>query len=207
MALISALISELRVELADEASTRWSDATLLLVFKKAIRRANRILQRNGIQFAKKHATFTTTANVAYVTLSTVITDFDVMICMTRDDDKTAITIIDEREYDSIVDTDALAFAYIDYGNDRIYFKDTESSAEVVNVHYYPTVTAPTAVSSSTPWAGRIDDILMEYVAIRMKNIDEMDVTFDRSLMQDMENQILLAYQPNSCIMSETRGWL
>jgi hypothetical protein len=207
MALISALISELRVDLADEASTRWSDATLLLVFKKAIRRANRILQRNGIQFAKKHSHFHTTAASDNVTLSTAISDFDVMICMTRNDNNTPVVLIDEREWDSIVDTDALAYAFIDYAADKIYFKDTDSSAIQVDVHYYPTVAAPTAVLDSTPWAGRIDDILMEYVGIRMKNVDEMDVQFDQSLMQDMENQILLAYRPNSCTFAEGKGWL
>ena len=207
MALISALITELRVDLADGASTRWTDAELLSMFKKAIRRANRIVQRNGIQFAKKYATFNTTANQGYVTLSTAIADFDVLITMARADTHQTIRICDAREWETIETADALAVAFFDYAGDKIYFYDKDSAAVTINVHYYPTIAAPTAVSDSTPWSGRLDDILLEYVGFRMKNIDEMDVSIDQQLLLDMENQILQAYQPNAATMNDTIGWL
>jgi len=208
MALISALITELRVDLADESSTRWTDASLLSMFKKAIRRANRIVQRNGIQFAKKHSTFTTVANQTYVVLSTSITDFDVLITMARSDTHQQIRICDDREWETIETADALAVAYIDYAGDKIHFYDKDSAAITINVHYYPTVD-PSAytTASSTPWSGRLDDVLMEYVGFRMKNIDEMDVSIDQQLMQDMEQQILQAYAPNAATINDTRGWL
>ena len=209
MALISALISELRVDLSDEASTRWSDATLLAVFKKAIRRANRIVQRHRLQFGKKKASFNTTANQGYVVLSTVASDFDTFIEMYRTDTGEAITLVNEREWEETVQT-AGTFAYcmLDYANDKILLGDTPASAIATVMYYMPTVD-PSAytTSSSTPWSGRLDDIIMEYVGYRMKNVDEMDVSIDKELMMDMENQILQAYQPNSCTMSDGKGWL
>jgi hypothetical protein len=209
MAAISALISELRVDLADEASTRFTDATLLAVFKKAIRRANRIVQRNGLQFGKKKATFNTTANTGYVVLSTVASDFDTFIAMYRTDTGEVIKQVAEWELETVTKiAGTFGYCYIDYQNDKILLEDTPASAIACALYYMPTVD-PSAytTSSSTPWSGRLDDIIMEYVGLRMKNVDEMDVSMDQKLMQDMENQILLAYAPNQATMVEGKGWL
>ena len=69
MAIISSLILELRTDLSDDDSTRWTDAKILNLFKKAIRRANRVVQRNGLQFAKKKVSIKTIADQAFVVLS------------------------------------------------------------------------------------------------------------------------------------------
>jgi hypothetical protein len=58
-----------------------------------------------------------------------------------------------------------------------------------------------------PWSGKIDDIIVEYVSLRIKNLDEMDVSIDLQLLQDMENQILQAYAPTSVLVTDGSGWL
>ena len=207
MALISSLITELRTELTDDLSTRWTDTQLLNVFKKAIRRANRIVQRNGVQFAKSKAVLSTVAGQNYITLST-ITDFDVAIGLYRSDTHAKIAFKTELEWESIITAAALANALLDYENDKILFNGTPSGVTTLNFWYYPTID-PSAytTATTTPWAGRLDDIIMEYVGIRAKNIDEMDTTFEKSLLSDMENQILQAYAPNAPTVSEGSGWL
>jgi hypothetical protein len=207
MALISSLITEIRTDISDDDSTRFTDTKILNVIRKAIRRANRIVQRNGLQFAKKKASVTTVANQAYVTLSS-ITDFDILIGLWRTDTHEQIPFATETAWESIITASALANALLDYGNDKIQLNGAPSSAVDMNLWYYPAID-PSAytTATSTPWAGRIDDIIMEYTSNRLKNIDEMDLSFDTQLMTDMENQILQAYAPNSPTVVEGAGWM
>jgi hypothetical protein len=193
--------------LNDDDSTRFTDTQILNVIKKAIRRANRIVQRNGLQFGKKKATLTTVASQAYLLLSSV-TDFDVWIGLWRDDLHQKITMASEDEWESVVSPSALDYCHLDYVNDKIEFAAAPSSAQTLTLWYYPTVDPSAyAVGTSTQWAGRIDDIIAEYTANRLKNIDEMDVSFDTKLLTDLENQILQAYAPNSPTIIDGSGWL
>ena len=208
MALISSLITEVRVDINDSDSTRFTtDTPILAVFKKAIRRANRICQRNGVQFAKKKAALTTVTSQTYVDISTV-TDFDVFIGLFRDSDHTEIRLVTERDWELLVSPDVLTKALIDQANSKICLAGTPTAAEALTLWYYPTVD-PSAytTASSTPWSGRLDDILVEYVSLRLKNIDEMEASFDQALLNDMENQIVSAYVPNSSNYEEGSGWL
>jgi len=207
MAAISSLITEIRTDVSDDDSTRFTDAQILNVIKKAIRRANRIVQRNGIQFGKKKAVLTTVADQDYLTLSD-ITDFDVPISLYRTDTHEIIPFRTEFQWERIVSASALEHALLDYENDKISFNGEPSSALTLNFWYYPTVD-PSAytTATSTPWSGRIDDIIMEYAINRLKNIDEMDVGYDTKLLTDMENQLLQAYAPNAPTQVETTGWL
>jgi len=208
MALISALITEIRTDINDGDSTRFTDAQILNVIKKAIRRANRILQRNGLQFAKKSASISTVANQSYVTLSTAVTDFDVFIGLWRDDLHEKIPLRTEDEWETIISASAIENCHLDYAADKIKFDGTPTSVQTLTLWYYPALD-PSAytTATSTPWAGRLDDVINEYTGARLKNIDEMNVDFEQRLLQDMENQILQAYAPNSPQIVEGKGWL
>ena len=208
MAIISSLILELRTDLSDDDSTRWTDAKILNLFKKAIRRANRVVQRNGLQFAKKQVSIKTIADQAFVVLSTVAPDFDVWIGLWRDDIHQQIKLRTEHEWEEEQCASALGYCMLDDGNDKILFDSTPSTAQDITLWYYPKIDPSTyTVSSATPWDGRLDDIIMEYVGLRLKNIDEMDIGVDRELLIDMENQILSAYLPNSPYHVQGDGWL
>jgi hypothetical protein len=205
MAAISTLITELRTDLADDASTRFTDAKLLNLFKKAIRRANRIVQRNGIQFAKSKSAINTSATLDYVPLPA---DFDVWHGLYRDDTHKEIIRKTEQEWETIFSATALEQCLLDQANSRIYFNATPGAVVALTLWFYPTID-PSAytTASSTPWSGRIDDIIMEYVGLRAKNIDEMDVSFDQSLLTDMESQILSAYSSNAVTIVDGAGWI
>ena len=212
MALISALITEIRTDLSDDDSTRFSDTQLLNLFKKGIRRANRICQRNAVQFAKKKITINTIASQAYIDISSVgpvdVSDLDVWNGLFRDGTHKEIPTRTEKEWETIYSATDLSNCLFDQVNSKVYFNGTPDDAEALTLWYYPTID-PSAytTASSTPWSGRIDDIIMEYVGIRAKNIDEMNAQFDQALMTDMENQILQAYMPNAPLVVEGVGWM
>lgn len=205
MATIASLITELRTDLNDDDSTRFTDAKLLNYYKKAIRRANRIVQRNGIQFAKSKGAINTSATLDYVALPA---DFDVWHGLYRDDTHREIPKKTEREWETIISASAMANCLLDQANSRIYFNATPGAVVALTLWYYPTID-PSAytTATSTPWGGRLDDIINEYVGLRAKNLDEMDAKFDQALLTDMENQILQAYAPNAPLVAEGSGWL
>ncbi len=205
MAAISALITELRTDLADDDSTRFTDAKLLNLFKKAIRRANRIVQRNEIQFAKSKGAISTSATLDYVALPA---DFDVWHGLYRDDTHKEIIRKTEKEWETISSATAMANCLLDQANAKIYFNATPAAVVALTLWYYPTIDpAAYTTETSTPWSGRIDDIIMEYVGIRAKNIDEMEASFDQALLQDMESQILSAYSKNAVTIVNGAGWI
>jgi len=205
MATIASLITELRTYLNDDDSTRFTDTKLLNYYKKAIRRANRIVQRNGIQFAKSKGAINTSATLDYVSLPA---DFDVWHGLYRDDTHREIPKKTEREWETILSASAMANCLLDQANSRIYFNAPPGAVVALTLWYYPTID-PSAytTATSTPWGGRLDDIINEYVGLRAKNLDEMDAKFDQALLTDMENQILQAYAPNAPLVAEGSGWL
>ena len=205
MAAISSLITELRTDLNDDASTRFTDTQLLNMFKKAIRRANRICQRNGIQFAKSKSAINTSATLDYVSLPAT---FDVWHGLYRDDTHKEIPKRTEKEWETIYSASALAQCLLDQVNSKIYFNGTPGAIVALTLWFYPVID-PSAytVASSTPWDGRLDDIIMEYCGIRFKNIDEMEAEFDQALLQDMEAQILSAYSSNAVTIVDGAGWI
>ena len=208
MAIISNLITELRTDLSDDGSTRWTDAQLLSLFKKAIRRANRIVQRHGVQFAKKFVTLTTIPNQSYIDMSVAASDFDTWIGLYRNDIHNEIPRRNEREWETIISAPEIGHCLLDQTNSRIYFNNTPTVAYTLTLWYFPSIDpSGYTTASSTPWDGRLDDIILEYVRLRALNIDEMDISADQAMLADMEQQILQAYAWNTPNISEGLGWL
>lgn len=208
MAAISALITEIRTDINDDDSTRFTDAKILNVIKKAIRRANRIAQRNGLQFAKKKVALTCTANQAYIDISSTVSDMDVWIGLYDDSLHSEIKKKTEREWELIISAAARANCLFDQANSRIYLNGTPTAADALTLWYYPKIDpAAYTTATSTPWDGRIDDLIMEYTCLRLFNIDEMDVNVDKALLTDLENQLIQAYAPNAPTVTEGTGWL
>lgn len=206
MSLVSEIITDIRDEINDESSTRFTtDAPILRYIKRAILRANRIAQREGLQFAKKKATLTTVASQAYVSLPS---DFDVDIALFRPADYSVLYKCSEVEWNSIVSASVLTCWYLDLENSKILFNGTPDAVESLYLYYFPKIDTSLYTSLTTmPWDGKLDDIIIEYVSLRLKNKDEMDVSTDLKLLTDFENQILKAYRPTSIMSTEGVGWI
>jgi hypothetical protein len=208
MSVVSTVITDIRYYINDTASTRFTDTYLLALIKRAVNRANRIAQRNNLQFAKKKATLTTVVSQTYIALPA---DFDTTIgskSLFRAASYVEIPIKTENEWELLRSPAALAYAQIDMENSRINFKGAPAAVESLYFYYFPTVdTSAWTTASTMPWGGRLDDMIAEYVIIRSQNIDEMDSSFDIQLLQDFETQILSAYQPLAPTLATSAGWM
>lgn len=208
MSLVSSVITDIRVEINDSDSTRFTnDSAILSYIKRAIRRANRICQMNGMEFAKKFSSLTCVASQAYVSMPT---DFDVFIILSRTDTRVDIPLKVEWQWQELSASASpeLIGAKLDFVNSRILLRGYPASAVVLELWYYPTVD-PSAytTSSSMPWDGKLDDAIIEYVSMRLKNLDEYDVNVEKSLLADMETAILTCQIPNQQNVVDDKGWL
>lgn len=205
MATIATLITQIRYDVEDPSGTRWTDATILNFVKVGIRRMNRIVQRNRLKFGQTRTTGTFTAAQEYISMPA---DFDIFDYLFRTDTRKELKLFEDREWEGLQATDVLQACNLDYSNSRINLRGTPGSAIAYVLYYFPTVD-PSAytTSSSMPWSSRLDDQIAEYVGFRLKNVDEMDVSMDTQLLQDLETQILQAYDPNQSQYVEDGGWV
>lgn len=207
MSLVSEVISDIRVEINDTGSTRFTDDTtvILPLVKQAIRRANRICQRVGLHFAKKKATVTCTANQAYATMTA---DLEIPIGLYRDHDHVKIYQLGEDEWEQTETSAELEYWFLDIENSKFLFNGTPTSARTLTLWYYPTVDPSAYTTSSTmPWGGRLDDIIAKYVALRIQNLEEMNIKVDENILKDMEVSIIEAYMPQNPTSLQGSGWL
>ena len=207
MSLVSAVVSDIRVEVNDTASTRFPDDTtvILPLIKQAIRRANRIAQRSQLHFAKKSAALVTVANQNYVDLPA---DLDIPIGLWRDDLHQRIIQRTEQEWEQIVTSTSVANWFLDLQNNRIQFNAMPTSAINLTFWYFPIVDPSAYTTSSTmPWGGRLDDIIARYVSLRIQNLEEMNTQSDQAILNDMEQSIVSTYAPQNPLMVQRDGWL
>ncbi len=208
MSTVGTLITDIRAEIGDTDSTRFSaDSQILPFVKRAIRRANRVCQINGIEFAKAFTTLATVASTAYVAMPG---DFDVFIGLYRADTRAEIPMKVEWQWMELSGTASaeLIGCKLDYANTRILLRGTPDVAISLDIWYYPAID-PSAytTSSSMPWSGRLDDQILEYASMRLKNLDEYNIDVEKQLLADMETAILNAYQPNQQTVVDDKGWL
>jgi len=198
MATLDDIIDEIRIELNDAGATRFSDATLLSIVKRALRRANLVIQRHQLHFGKKKTVLSTVVNQAYVDLPA---DFSVPVprALWRTDTKEEVVILKENQWEEVsADESKLVYARLDLENDRIELKNTPTSVVSLDFYYFPTIsTASYTAGTPMPWGGRLDDAIIEYATLRARNIDEQDVSVDTQLLTDFETQILDTYRPLS----------
>jgi hypothetical protein len=206
MSLLSSIITDIQYQIEDTSDTRFSAAYKLNIVKLAIRRANRIVQRNGIQFAKKYADLTTTASTAYVNMPA---DFDVDIGLWNTGTNYSLIKLAEDVWEELVNPEENQFYCLDYVNSRILIANTpQDSTTTLRLWYYPTVDPSAYTTASTmPWGGRLDDVITQYAVMRFMNIAEMDASMELQLLQDMEAQILESYKPLTQTLQEKKGWL
>jgi hypothetical protein len=207
MSLISAVISDIRVEIHDTDLTRFVDDTtvILPLVKQAIRRANRICQRHKLNFAKVSLTFPTVVGLNYVNYPS---DLDIPIGLWRTDTHGKITQIDEEVWETILTAPELKYWMLDTENGHIWLSGTPASITDLKFWYFPTVDPSVYTTAHTmPWAGRLDDIIARYVAMRIQNIEEANIQTDQGILQEMENSIIDNYAPMNPLSVPAKGWM
>lgn len=205
MSLVSNVIEDIRIEINDSNSTRFTDAAILPIVKQALRRANRICQRAGLQFAKKKAAMVTVAAQNYLDAPL---DIDIPIGLWRDDLHQKLTQKNESDWQQIITASELANWFWDMEDGKFYFNGAPQSITNLTLWYYPSLDVSAYTTTSTmPWGGRLDDIIARYVALRLQNIEEQNVAQDQTILQDMETSIVTTYAPQSPLSIAMNGWL
>lgn len=88
---------------------------------------------------------------------------------------------------------------------RVGVKGTPGD-RVFRLYYWPLATLG-GLDDPMPWDDRLNLPLRDYVALRCKNIDEMNAGFDLQLMQDLENAVLNTFVFQSPVPVLAKGWM
>ena len=199
--LISDLLGDIRLELTDQQNSRFSDDDLMRLLRKGLRRLGHTLFRNDVQQGKLTYPFTSIPGIAdYDLPEDYMTDVGLYapngVSLTKQTDQQWQTIVSTGE----------STVYIVREN-RIYIAGTPTASQVLTLVYWPRLDVSTlTIDDDMPYAGKFDDMVGDYVALRAKNIDEMSLAFDTQLLQDLENQVLTTYGTVAPITVKMRGW-
>lgn len=200
---IQDLLDEIRLELTDEAKTRWSDQQMLKAVGKAYRRLSHVLYRNDVELGRAvHAFVTEPGREDYP----LPVDFMADQGLYRDAPKARLAKQSDDSW-QLLSGPAEATAWLIRG-DNLYLAGTPQGAYPMTLVYWPLIdVAQLDPDAPTPFGGKLDDLVADYAALRLKNIDEMDVTLDSQLLQDLENNLLNTYSALSPVTQTRRGWL
>lgn len=208
MATIAASIDNVRLEITDQQDSRFSDSDLLILYKKSITRVEKVLIRLGVQIVKKRYEFTTVADTDKYSLPS---DFLLDISLWNDSGNYDVVKESELAWEKLGTDYTQASKWIffdDSGTDKIWLKGTPSKAQTLVLWYFKTCSPSSMTTASNmPWSDRLNDVIEEYVALRAKNIDEIDVSYDQGLMVDLESKIQDIWMPLSARITSGAGWM
>lgn len=195
-----------RNELEDEGRSRWSDARLLAFYKQAVMRAMSAGQKHRLAFMRKKYEFTLPAGQSFIALPgdyLIPVEPDGMI---RLDTRSALTFKSGPEFDRILSTTALRCYTVD-GN-LIRFRETQNGdTEMVFRYFYDVKPNELTLASQTPWDGKLDLPMMDYVRMRAKSVDEFTLSQDQALLTDMEQKVLTMFSYQEPAKYRSRGWV
>lgn len=200
---IGELIDNARMELGDEQKTRWNDEQMLRIVGKAYRRLSHVLYRNDIELGRCLYRFDTEAGRDDYPLPA---DFMADYGLYRNDTKSRLTKHSDDSWQQL-SAPAECTTWLVRG-ETLLVGGAPASAIPLTLIYWPLLdTTALDMDSPTPFGGKLDDLVAEYAALRLKNIDEMDIGTDTQLLQDMENNLLNTYSAISPVTVQRRGWL
>jgi hypothetical protein len=198
--------SHIRPKLDDSNDVRWEDETLVAMVREVVDLLDTLVNRYGLQFAKKKATLTTTASQALIDVSAVDPPIGSIIRITRDSNKFHLRHEDEDYWESILTTGELNH-FIWYEDD-ILLKGTPAAEETLTMWYWPDLdTVAYDVDSVTPWGGRMDFVIAQHVVLKCQNVDEMDIGMDDRFTKSLEASIVRKFQGLFPRKRRGRGWL
>jgi len=208
MSTVDDTIEKIRVELEDAQDARWTDAKLLVLIKKSVDRMNKVLMKSGIKFAKSSYDFDTVADQDQYALPSDYMAID-SLYRVRKEDKTgwAQTVIfrNDDEWERMISATETTNWRVWNGNIELF--DIPKSAVSLRFYYWPQIdTSAWATDSIMPWAGRMDEVIAEYVALRCKNIDEKDLQWDIRLLSDLADDYLDIYGTSEPAQATTQGF-
>lgn len=201
MGTISDIISDVRIELGDTRTPRWTDEQLLSLIKRSIRRAELILRENSIQIGRAYETITTVAGEDEYDLPE---DFFAPIGLYRDGTHMEIQLCDDETWEQIVSAAEIS-AWIIRG-ENIYITEAPTSVETLTLVYWPKLDLSSYDDATEmPWGGALDEAIVEYVALRCRLSDDSNAASNEQNLMQLEHLILSAYGSYRPMKSIMRG--
>jgi hypothetical protein len=202
MSTVASVIARIRVEIEDGSESRWTDANLTTLIGEAVERINHLLIRNEIHFAKSTHSFSTADGTALYDLPT---DFLTHESLFRQDTATELTYRTDREWENIVSSAVVVNWRIN--GTQIQIGNTPNFVISMIMYYWPSIdTSAYATDTTMPWSGRMDIPIKEYVAYRCKNIDEMDLTQDERVLNDIFTAWINTFRTLAPGENQVVGW-
>jgi hypothetical protein len=197
--------NHIRPKLDDDEDERWSDDILINLIREVVDQLDSIVNRYGLQFAKKRATLTTTASQAYIDVSALDPPIASIIRITRNATRLPIEHQQHDYWESILTTGELR--HFLWYEDEILLKGTASTVEDLTLWYWPDLdTVDYDVDSLTPWGGRADFVISQHVVLLCQNIDEMDIGMDSKFTKSLEYQMVRKFGALGPRKRVARGW-
>ena len=192
-------MADVRVELDDVDETRFDDDTTLILplIKRAFRRVENIGIRKGLDFVKSSTSLTLLEGNTTVALPS---DFkrDIGLYVGNEE----VTKLPTDEFEQTTSGD-----YWRINGSNIEFLSEATEDTTLKLWYYPSVDFSVyTTATTTPWSGRLDDIVVDYVSMRLKNIDEYNTQMEQQLLAEMQENILEVFMPLTAVMQTMGGW-
>ena len=208
MATIADIIDDIRFEISDQEEARFSDADILRVFKKAIHRAEKTMIRLGVPLVKVRSEQTTTIDQAYITLPTS-PKFILDISVWNDSGNHDVVQESELAWEQLgTDITQASRRIYDFNSDspRLLLKGTPTEEQTLVLWYFATCDPDSMTTSSNmPWGDRLNDIIEDYVIVRLQNVDEIATVDNMQLLADLESRIQDVFMPLSARITHGAG--
>ena len=197
---IQTMLTQLRVEVDDLEKTRWSDDQLKVFLGKSIRRVNQLAIRHELSFAQKIMDVTLKADGSIPEID--YNNVNAVCLLVRKDNNEPLQQLYPMHWNVLQSPGTAEFWTFENGS--AYFKTPGTEDIPGKFIFYPRMDVNTTES---PWDGRLDDIVVEYAALRAKNVDEMNAQMDMQLMQELENRLLDNFSRLEPQIAPMRGWI
>jgi hypothetical protein len=196
---LQTLAVQLRLELDDLEKTRWIDEQLLVLLQKSARRINQLAIRHSLDFAMRADDVTLKSDGTIDGI--VYNNVNAVCSLVRKDTNQSIKHLLPLHYLRAISTDA-AEVWTFLNGAAVYKSQVSDDVPATFLHY------PRVVISSTesPWNERLDDLIVEYAALRAKNIDEENIEIDIQLEKELEQRLLENYNRLQTTIAPQRGW-
>ena len=161
-----------------------STATCIQFLNEAIQWILSLCVESKSELGRTTGTITTTSTIAsYSGLSTMYAPYE-FGWIVKTSSRVRIDLVTEEDtldFNPSNTAEPTKF-YID-GSNNVIFLDTPNDAYTIKIPYWPTPTTLTAVGNTVPFNGLFDNLLIEFLTMRIQNRDEYDLSFEYKWLQ------------------------
>ena len=200
MSLANDALVVIRGGLGDLQATRWSDSFLLSELSRAADRLLAIFKRHALDYGMGRVDMVLAAGQEAFDLPD---DFRGVVGLFADGRLVQLKGIEELE--TLTPAVPLAVWAVDDRQGQV--KRPAEAETRLTLRYWKAPRPLKQPADDMPWRGVFDGPLTDYVRVRLANYDEMSVSQDMQLLQDLENNMLTLAISRNPTVKEPKGWL